>query len=106
MRHFPIFHDLRGRRVIVCGATETAVAKLRLILKTEARISVYGADAHDQIIRWADEGRLTLIDRPLTRGDAVCAALVDGATEDPVEDARIAELGHACGALVNIIDNL
>jgi len=106
MRHFPIFHDLRGRRVIVCGATETAVAKLRLILKTEARISVYGTDAHDQIIRWADEGRLTLIDRPLTRGDAVCAALVYGATEDPVEDARIAELGHACGALVNIVDNL
>ena len=106
MRHFPIFHDLRARRVIVCGATETAVAKLRLILKTEARISVYGADPHAQIKRWADESRLTLIERPLSRGDALCAALVYGATEDPVEDARIAELGHACGALVNIVDNL
>ncbi len=106
MRHFPIFHDLRGRRVIVGGATETAVAKLRLILKTEARISVYGTDPHAQIQRWANEGRLTLIERPLDRGDALCAALVYGATEDPIEDARIAELGHACGALVNIVDNL
>lgn len=106
MRHFPIFHDLRARRVIVCGATETAVAKLRLILKTEARVTVFGEDAHPQIRRWADEARLTLIDRPMQRGDAVCAALVYGATEDAAEDARIAELGRACGALVNIVDNL
>ncbi len=106
MRHFPIFHDLRARRVIVCGATETAVAKLRLILKTEARVTVFGADPHDQIIRWASDGKLILIERDLQRGDAVCAALVYGATENPDEDARIAELGHACGALVNIVDNL
>jgi len=106
MRHFPIFHNLRGRRVIVCGATETAVAKLRLILKTEARISVFSANPHDQIKRWAGENRLTLVERSLERGDAVCAALVYGATEDPIEDARIAKLGHACGALVNIVDNL
>ena len=106
MRHFPIFHDLRARRVLVCGATETAVAKLRLILKTEARVTVFGAQPHDQIVRWASEQRLTLIERDLQRGDAVCAALVYGASEDPAEDARIAELGRACGALVNIVDNL
>lgn len=106
MRHFPIFHDLKARRVIVCGATETAVAKLRLILKTEARVTVFGTDAHKQIIRWSDEDRLTLVERRLERGDAVCAALVYGATENPTEDARIAELGRACGALVNIVDNL
>lgn len=106
MRHFPIFHDLKARRVIVCGATEAAVAKLRLILKTEARVTVFGTDPHDQITRWASENRLALIERPLQRGDAVCAALVYGATEDPAEDARIADLGHACGALVNIVDNL
>ena len=106
MRHFPIFCDLRARRVIVCGATETAVAKLRLILKTEARVTVFGDGPHEQIVKWAGEDRITLIERPMERGDAVCAALVYGATEDPIEDARIAELGKACGALVNIVDNL
>ena len=45
MRHFPVFLDLRDRRVVVSGAGETAVAKLRLLLKTEARIVVFGADA-------------------------------------------------------------
>ncbi|MCL4128024.1 UNVERIFIED_CONTAM: hypothetical protein GTU68_002323 [Idotea baltica] len=106
MRHFPIFHDLRDRRVIVCGAGETAVAKLRLILKTEARVTVFGADAHEQIIRWAEDAHVTLIARPMQSGDSAAAALVYGATDDPAEDARIAALARAEGALVNIVDNL
>ena len=44
MRHFPVYVDLRGRTVVVSGVGEVAVAKLRLLLKTEARIEVYGAD--------------------------------------------------------------
>ena len=32
MKHFPIFVDLAGQKVVVAGAGETAVAKLRLIL--------------------------------------------------------------------------
>ncbi len=106
MRHFPIFRDLRGRRVIVSGATETAVAKLRLILKTEATVTIYGTDPHPQIARWASEGKLHLIERPVVIGDAICAALVYGANEDAVEDARAAEIGRGAGALVNIVDNL
>lgn len=106
MRHFPIFRDLRGRRVVVSGATETAVAKLRLILKTEATVTVYGNDPHPQIARWSSEGKLHLIDRPIDRGDAICAALVYGANEDAAEDARAAQIGRGAGALVNIVDNL
>ena len=32
MRHFPIFVDLRGQRVVLAGAGNTATAKLRLLL--------------------------------------------------------------------------
>ncbi len=106
MRHFPLFRDLRGRRVVVSGAGETAVAKLRLLLKTEATTVVYGAAPHPQIARWATERRLIHIDRPIDHGDALCAAMVYGANEDAVEDARAAIIGHAAGALVNIVDNL
>ena len=106
MRHFPVFRDLRGRRVVVSGAGETAVAKLRLLLKTEAAIAVYGTDPHPQIVRWADEARLRHIPRCIDDGDTLCAALVYGANDDAVEDARAARIGHAAGALVNIVDNL
>ena len=63
MKHFPIFVNLVGQKVLVAGAGETAVAKLRLILKTEADVHVFGADAVDQIVAWADAGRVTLHDR-------------------------------------------
>ncbi len=106
MRHFPVFLDLRGRRVVVSGAGETAVAKLRLLLKTEARIVVYGAEPDEQVRAWAAKRRLTLVERPVALGDATCAALLYGANADADEDARAAAIGRAGGALVNIVDNL
>ncbi len=106
MRHFPLFRDLRGRRVVVSGGGETAVAKLRLLLKTEARVAVYAADPAPEVLRWAQEGRLILVARPVAEGDALCAALLYGANAEPAEDARAAAIGRRAGALVNIVDDL
>ena len=36
MQHFPIFLDLARRRVVLAGGGAAALAKLRLLLKTEA----------------------------------------------------------------------
>lgn len=106
MRHFPVFLDLRGRRVVVSGAGETAVAKLRLLLKTEARITVFGTEPDAQLQVWHRAGRLTLVERPLAAGDADGAVLVYGATADAGADAEAAAIGQAAGALVNIVDDL
>ncbi len=106
MQHFPIFMDLAGRRVIVSGGGETALAKLRLILKTEAHVTVFAEDPVPDLERLAKDGRLTLTRRALDHGDALCAALFYAANDDEVEDARAARLARADGALVNIVDNL
>lgn len=106
MQHFPIFLAVAGRRIVVSGGGEAALAKLRLLLKTEARIGVYAADPSPEIERLAEAGRLRLVRRPLDRGDAICAALFYGANEDAAEDARAARIAQAEGALVNIVDNL
>lgn len=45
MQHFPIFLAVAGRRIVVSGGGETALAKLRLLLKTEAHITVFAPDA-------------------------------------------------------------
>ena len=106
MRHFPVFLDLRGRRVVVSGAGETAVAKLRLLLKTEATIVVYGERPSPQIVDWATAGRLRLIERPIGEGDPICAAMLYAANDDAAEDARAGALARRYGALANIVDNL
>ncbi len=106
MRHFPIFMDLRGRRVVVAGGGEAALAKLRLILKSEARVTVFATDPAPAIVAWHSAGKLTLVQRAFSAGDAMCAALAYAASENDAEDKRVAILARADGALVNIVDNL
>lgn len=106
MRHFPIFLDLRGRRVVLAGGGEAALAKLRLILKSEARVTVFAADPAPEIVAWDAERKLRLVKRAFAPGDALCASLAYAASEDNAEDTRVAALARADGALVNIVDNL
>ncbi|MDG1119146.1 MAG: siroheme synthase CysG [Flavimaricola sp.] len=106
MQHFPIFLAVAGRRIVVAGGGETALAKLRLLLKTEAHVTVIAAEPGADVLRLATEGRIRLLPRAMEPGDALCAALFYAAHDDAAEDRRTAGLAHADGALVNIVDNL
>ncbi len=106
MDHFPVFMAVAGRRIILSGGGDAALAKLRLVLKTTAKVTVIAKEAAPEIHNWAAEGKLTYIPRAMEVGDAMCAVLFYAANEDDAEDARVAALAHADGAKVNIVDNL
>ncbi|EBA08810.1 siroheme synthase CysG [Sagittula stellata] len=106
MRHFPIFLALRDTRVVLSGGGDAALAKLRLLMKTEAELHVFSPLPAPEIEGWAAESRLTLHRRALRDGDLPGAALAYAADEDPERDARTATLARATGVLVNIVDNL
>ncbi|WP_413720940.1 siroheme synthase CysG [Silicimonas sp. MF1-12-2] len=106
MKYFPIFLATEGRRIVVSGGGEAALAKLRLLLKTEARLSVVANEVIPEIEDLAAQGRLTLIRRAMEPGDALCAALFYAANDDDTEDARVTRLAQADGALTNWVDNL
>jgi uroporphyrin-III C-methyltransferase/precorrin-2 dehydrogenase/sirohydrochlorin ferrochelatase len=106
MQHFPIFVALAGRRVVLSGGGAAALAKLRLLFKTEAHLTVFASDPSAEIVGWHEERRLRLVRRAAEPGDALCAVLAYGANEDDAEDARFAALARADGAMVNIVDNL
>ena len=106
MRHFPIYLDMAGARVVVSGAGETAVAKLRLLLKTEADIAVFGPNPAEFVRAWAGEGRLRLTERPLEASNLDGVRLLYAANDDEAEDARVRLLGRSAGVLVNVVDNL
>jgi len=106
MRHFPVFVDLKCQRVLVSGAGETAAAKLRLLLKTEALIEVYGEEACDDVRIWHDEGRLRWFAKPLTTTALFGARLVYAAHDDPKADGKVRAMGQKMGVLVNVVDNL
>ncbi len=106
MDHFPIFLATSGRRIVLSGGGDAALAKLRLLLKTKARLTVFAENPAPEILRWNSEGKLSLVQRRLEPGDTLCAALFYAADEDKTEDARTAAIARADGALVNIVDNL
>ncbi|GFE49946.1 siroheme synthase [Roseobacter cerasinus] len=106
MDHFPIFLRVEGRRIVLSGGGEAALAKLRLLLKTAGHITVFAQDPAPEIVAWADAGKLALIRRHMTPGDTLCAALFYAADEDDAEDARTSAIARADGALVNVVDNL
>lgn len=108
MRHFPVFVDLRSHTVVVAGSGETAAAKLRLLLKTEARIVVYGprALAADAMYEWHAQRRLTWHFRHVHADDLASARLVYAASGDPREDDRVHGLAQARGVLANVVDDL
>ena len=106
MQHFPIFLDLGNQRVVVSGAGEVAVAKLRLLLKTGAEIAVFGAAPVDQIARWAADGRVRHYGRALELADLDGVRLLYAANGDDEADRVAATLGRTAGALVNVVDDL
>ncbi|QJF51449.1 siroheme synthase CysG [Roseobacter ponti] len=106
MDHFPIFLRVEGRRIVLSGGGEAALAKLRLLLKSTGHITVFSATPADEIVTWAREGKLRLERRAMAPGDTLCAALFYAADEDDAEDARTAAIARADGALVNVVDNL
>lgn len=106
MRHFPIFLNLDTETVILSGGGAAALAKLRLLMKTNANLIVFTAEPATEITEWARAERLTLISRQIDLGDVTGARLLYAANEDAVEDARVAELARDAGVLLNVVDNL
>ena len=82
MKHFPVFVAVEGRRIVVSGGGETAMAKLRLLLKTEAHLTVISSDPIEGVRDLARDGRLTLIERAMEPGDAMCSTLFYAANDD------------------------
>ncbi|MCY4100886.1 MAG: SAM-dependent methyltransferase [Rhodobacteraceae bacterium] len=106
MKYFPLFLDLAEKKVAISGAGETAVPKIRLLLKTNARIEVFGKKPAQDIINWHKRGRVYLHDREIKSDDLQGCALLYGAHNNPEKDRKVLALGEAKGVLVNIVDNL
>ena len=106
MHHFPIFLDVAGKAIVLSGGGAAALAKLRLLLKTQAQIHVFASDPAPEIEAWAAAQRLSLHRRPMEAADLTDAALAYAASEDTAEDARVAGLARAQGVLINVVDDL
>ena len=56
MKYFPIFLNVKNQHVAVVGGSDAAIAKLRLLLKTEGQITLYDESPAPKIMISADAG--------------------------------------------------
>jgi len=106
MRHFPVFMNVQDRRILVTGAGETAIAKLRLLLKTEAQVVVFATEIEPQVQSWADAGLLQIIRRDIRMDDFYNTVMVYAAEDNEVRDADTAAKAKMANVMFNIVDNL
>ncbi|MGB7336101.1 MAG: siroheme synthase CysG [Salaquimonas sp.] len=106
MRYYPLFLDLKGKKVVFSGVGEHAAAKIRLLLKTEADIHVVGLGPCADVVSWACDRKITLHTENLSLKHVENARLVYGANDELEADTYAVEIGKAAGALTNIVDNL
>ncbi|MBM3545598.1 MAG: siroheme synthase [Alphaproteobacteria bacterium] len=101
-RYLPISYDVAGRRVAVVGNGAAALAKLEILLATQARLTLFApAPRLDLATRLA--GVEWVASYP-DGTDLAGIALLFLATEDEAEDRRLADLARSLGIPVNVVD--
>lgn len=106
LRFFPVSYDVAGRSLILVGGGDEALAKLRLLLRTEGKPVVFSAHVAPDMAALISANDVTLHAREPVVDDVRNAALLFVATGDADDDARISRIGREAGVPVNVVDRI
>lgn len=101
---YPIYLNLKGKRVVVIGGGKVAERKVASLLDTGARIAVISPELTPRVASLANAKIIELYRRSYMEGDCAGAALVLSATDDPTLSEAVFNEARAVGALVNTAD--
>jgi uroporphyrin-III C-methyltransferase/precorrin-2 dehydrogenase/sirohydrochlorin ferrochelatase len=105
MRYFPIFADLRGRRVLVVGGGDVAERKIRLLIAAEARVTVLAPQLTAWLEREAAAARVTALRQEFAGELPPGTFLVVAATSDRAVNAAVAAVADDRRVFVNVVDD-
>jgi uroporphyrin-III C-methyltransferase/precorrin-2 dehydrogenase/sirohydrochlorin ferrochelatase len=104
LRYLPLSIDVADRRVLLLGDGMAALAKLRLLLRTTARVTVFAPSPEPDLAALIARHGLTHVPAAPGFHDLRGAALVFVATGVEAADARMAGLARKAGIPVNVVD--
>lgn len=103
MDFLPLFHNLRGRLVLVVGGGEVALRKARLLVEAGARLRVVAPQIVEELRNLVvPEGELR--ERNYLSGDLDGCVLAIAATDDQRLNAQVSREAHARSLPVNVVD--
>jgi len=104
MRYLPIHIDTHNTQILIIGGGAAAEAKLRTLLKTDAKLLLISQTVSPEISRWIEQGRINWAQRSVETTDFKAAKLIYAATDSDPENARLAKLANRAGKIVNAAD--
>lgn len=104
MKTFPMFLTMQNRHVVIAGGGEQATQKCRLMLKTEATITIVAPTLNAELRDLQRTGKIRWQVGPITPEVFADTALVFIATGCRATDACLHMLAKSAGALVNVVD--
>ncbi|SFR33968.1 uroporphyrin-III C-methyltransferase / precorrin-2 dehydrogenase / sirohydrochlorin ferrochelatase [Yoonia tamlensis] len=104
MKTFPMFLTMTDRSVVIAGGGEQAAQKCRLILKTDARITVLAPALDPELADLHAAGKIIWDNTAITPAHFAGTALVFIATGCPGVDCALHALAKQAGATVNVVD--
>ncbi|MCQ4346492.1 siroheme synthase CysG [Pseudomonas stutzeri] len=104
MEFLPLFHNLRGRLVLVVGGGEVALRKARLLAEAGARLRLVAPSVEDVLVGLVEQGGGELLMRSYASADLDGCVLVVAATDDESLNARVSREAGERSLPVNVVD--
>jgi len=105
MEFYPVFMNLRGRRVLVVGGGEVAARKVDLVASAGAHVVVVAPELGDELTARRRAGSIEHIARRFVAGDVDGCALVVAASDDRGLHECISHYCRDLGIPVNVVDD-
>lgn len=104
MRYYPIFLDLKDRRVLMVGGGVIAEGKARQLIDAGARVSVVSLTLTEPMTRWNRRGEIEWREGVFAESDLDGVWLVISATDDRTVNSEVARTAAERGLLCNVVD--
>ncbi|UNG16953.1 siroheme synthase CysG [Stutzerimonas zhaodongensis] len=105
MDFLPLFHNLKGRPVLVVGGGEIALRKARLLSEAGAVLRVVAPEVEAQLSELVAQGGGQTIIRGYLAGDLSGCVLAIAATDDESLNEQVSKNAQALGMPVNVVDS-
>lgn len=105
MDYLPLFHNLKGRLVLVVGGGDIALRKARLLCEAGAVLRVVSPEIEPELVGLVEQGGGQLVQRGYAGGDLAGCVLAIAATDDEELNALVSRDAHASSIPVNVVDS-
>lgn len=105
MKLFPLFSDLKGRRVVVVGGGEVASRKVQLLLEASADVRVGAPALTDELLTLEKEGSIQVVSGVFEADWLEDAWLVIAATDDRAVNADVSTAAYERRIFCNVVDD-